>query len=326
MPVRRILGPAALAAVLWLPLAGCGLLGDSDGRPPAPPAGLTAQASSSTSAHVMWNRSTDNVEVTGYEVYQGSEKVKDVPGDRHMTDVDGLEPSAEYTFTVRAKDAAGNVSRPSRKAPVTMLSADSEDDEPPSRPSGLRGKAEGARAATLSWKKSDDNLGVASYDVFQGDSKIHSVAGDETTALLTGLRPGTDYVFTVKARDTADNVSPASNAVDVTTASGPGGGANTAPGDFTAATSSTEGGFDLDLAWTPPNTGGEVAEYQIYLDGEFATTLAWGDSAPAKEATYSFFVSDREGSTHRVKIRAKLPDGTWGRFSAERTVTTGADS
>jgi hypothetical protein len=30
------------------------------------------------------------------------------------------------------------------------------------------------------------------------------------------------------------------------------------------------------------------------------------------------------GATHRVRIRAMLPDGTWGGFSAERTVTTGA--
>ncbi|MDK1471940.1 fibronectin type III domain-containing protein [Streptomyces sp. 549] len=322
--MRRIPGPLALAAAVCLPLTGCGLLGDSDGRPPTPPAGLTVQASSSTSAHVMWNKSTDDVGVTGYEVYRDEEKVEEVPGDRYMVDVAGLEPSAEYTFTVRAKDAAGNLSRPSRKVPVTMLSADTDDEEPPTAPTGLTGRAEGARAATLTWKKSEDNLGVASYDIHQGDTRIHSVPGDETSTLVTGLRPGTDYVFTVRARDTADNASPASNAVELTTATGPGGGASTAPADFTATSSRTEGGWDLELTWTPPRTGGEVAEYEIHLDGEFATTLSWGDRAPDREAAHSFFISDREGTTHRVKLRARLPDGTWGRFSAERTVTTGA--
>ncbi|NNN36636.1 hydrolase, partial [Streptomyces sp. S3(2020)] len=37
-----------------------------------------------------------------------------------------------------------------------------------------------------------------------------------------------------------------------------------------------------------------------------------------------FYVGRDAGVTHRVRIRAKLPDGTWGGFSAQRTVTTGA--
>ncbi|WP_338899872.1 hypothetical protein WBG99_33085 [Streptomyces sp. TG1A-60] len=39
-------------------------------------------------------------------------------------------------------------------------------------------------------------------------------------------------------------------------------------------------------------------------------------------ATCSFHVGRETGTAYRVRIRAKLPDGTWGGFSAEQTVTT----
>ncbi|MFI7294755.1 hypothetical protein [Streptomyces sp. NPDC050121] len=39
--------------------------------------------------------------------------------------------------------------------------------------------------------------------------------------------------------------------------------------------------------------------------------------------TYSFYAGREAGIGHRVRLRARLPDGTWGAFSTERTVTTG---
>ena len=80
-----------------------------------------------------------------------------------------------------------------------------------------------------------------------------------------------------------------------------------------------------DLSWLAPKTGADVPEYQIYLDGTFATTLVWGARAPEGRATYSVYVSKRAGETYRVKLRARLPDGEWGAFSPERTFVTGAD-
>jgi hypothetical protein len=49
----------------------------------------------------------------------------------------------------------------------------------------------------------------------------------------------------------------------------------------------------------------------------------YGGDAPRDRAEYSFYAGREAGVTHRVRVRAKLPDGTWGGFSAERTVTTG---
>ncbi|WP_030559083.1 fibronectin type III domain-containing protein [Streptomyces aureocirculatus] len=318
-------------ACLLVTAAVCGLSscawGGGDGkstRTPSAPRGLTVQAGSATSVHVMWNSTTDGSDIDGYEIYRGADKVKDVPADQHMVDITGLKPSATYTFSVRARDADGNVSPDSRKLKVSTPAATAADREAPSRPGTLRGAAEGSHAATLAWARSKDDRGVASYEIYQGGSKIHSVGGGTTDTLITGLRPGTAYTFTVKARDAADNFSAASPTLRVTTAAGKDSGRATAPADFRARThrSDDDKAYYIDLTWKPPRTGGAVTEYQIHLDGRSATSLVFGGEAPTDKAKHSFYVGREAGETHRVKLRAKLPDGTWGSYSPERTVTT----
>lgn len=325
--VRRTPHLCALLAATATALTACAWSGgDQDAKdvqPPAAPRGVTVQAGSATTAHVMWNQATDDTEVTGYDVYRGRTRVERVPSGKHMVDVVGLKPSTAYTFTVRARDAEGNVGPASKKLTVTTPAAASEDREPPSRPGSPRGATEGSRAVTLSWGASKDDRGVVSYEIYQGTSKIHSVRGSDRETLVTGLRPGTEYRFTVKALDAANNASPASRAVRLTTAAGRDDGRGTAPTGFRAKTRQDDGAYYIDLAWTPPRTGGAVAEYQIHLDGRTATSLVFGGTAPQKKATHSFYVGKKPGDTHRVKLRAKLPDGTWGGYSAERTVTTG---
>lgn len=312
----------ALFTAGLLLLTACGA-GGPEAAPPEPPAGLTVHASSSTAVHVMWNRVDEEAEIAGYEVYRQGEKVEEVEGGRYMVDVTGLEPETEYTFAVKARGKDGSLSRGSRAASVTTLDAASEDAEAPTRPTGLRGEAAGARAARLTWQAAGDNHEVTSYDVYQGDARVHSVGGGETSTLVTGLRPGTDYAFTVKARDGADNSSEASGTVHLTTSDGASDDAATAPADFAVRSEKGDRGHYLELSWTPPDTGGTVPEYQIHLDGEFATTLAWGADAPEGKAEYRFFVTEETGTRYRVKLRARLPDGTWGSFSTERSVTTG---
>ncbi|MEV8316567.1 fibronectin type III domain-containing protein [Streptomyces sp. NPDC059900] len=324
--MRRTPHLSALLALTACTLTACSWGGGQDAKdvqPPTAPRGLTVQAGSATTAHVMWNQATDDTGVTGYDVYRGATRVERVPGSKHMVDVVGLKPATDYTFTVRARDAEGNVGPAGKKLTVTTPAAAAADHEPPSRPGSPRGAVEGSRAVRLSWNASKDAKGVASYEIYQGTSKIHSVDGGERETLVTGLRPGTAYRFTVKALDAADNASPASRVVRLTTAPGRDDGRATAPADFRAKTRKADGAYYIDLAWTPPRTGGAVAEYQIHLDGKNATSLVFGGTAPRDKARHSFYVGKEPGDTHRVKLRAKLPDGTWGGWSAERQVTTG---
>lgn len=294
-----------------------------EGLPPAP-MGVTAAAGSATTVHVMWNAVSGDVKVTGYEVYRGATRVERVPGDEHMLDVTRLTPSTAYVFTVRALNADGNPGPPSEPVRATTPVEVAADRTPPTRPGRPHGRAVASRAAQLDWSASTDARGVVSYDIYQGGSKIHSVGGGQTATVVTGLRPGTAYTFTVRARDAADNLSPASAAVRLTTAPGADDGHGTAPTEFRASSHRADGAYYLDLSWLPPRTDGVITEYRIDLDGRQATSLVWGGTPPSGRATYSFYVGRDTGVAYRVRIRAKLPDGTWGGFSAERTVTTGS--
>ncbi|MCX4820268.1 fibronectin type III domain-containing protein [Streptomyces sp. NBC_01142] len=293
---------------------------EKDTTSPSTPSGVTAQAGSATSVHLMWEHAIDDKAVAGYEVFQKGARVKRLPATQQMVDIDRLSPKTVYSFTVRARDAAGNLSKPSAAIAVTTPAPTPQDKKAPTRPAKLRGKADGGRAATLTWEKAADNIRVSSYDIYQEDSRIHSVLGAETTARLTGLRPGTIYTFTVRARDAAENSSPDSNAVDLTTAPAPGDEVpSTAPTDLKAIARNR----NVDLTWTPPGTGGPVKEHQLFLNGKLATTIVWGAAPPAGTATYTFAVTDKPGTRYSVKLRARLPDGKWGDFSAQRTVVIG---
>ncbi|MFE4061234.1 fibronectin type III domain-containing protein [Streptomyces sp. NPDC059096] len=313
-----------LVSAVLLATSACGT-NDKRTTAPSAPSGVTVQAGSATSAHVMWQPAPAEDGVRGYDVYRSGKKVKDVPGDTNMTDVDGLDPSSRYTFTVRAEGADGTVSPHSATVSVATPATVAEDTDPPAAPTGVRGRSDGARAARITWDRAPDGQGIVSYDIHQGGSRIHSVGADATSAHVTRLRPGTPYRFTVVARDAADNTSPASRTVELTTPHGPADDPDTAPADLRATARLDDGAYYVDLSWLPPRTGAEVPAYEIHLNGKFATTLVWGAEAPQERATYSVYVSRTPGESFRVKLRAKLPDGTWGAFSAERTVTTAPD-
>ncbi|RPF30939.1 fibronectin type III domain-containing protein [Streptomyces sp. TLI_185] len=314
----------ALCAALAL-AASCGGsgAGEDDGGLPAAPTGVTAAAGSSTSVHVMWNAVRAAPRVSLYEVYRGTTKVDEVPGSRHMVDVTRLRPSTSYVFTVRARNSEGRLGPPGRPVRAATPATVAADDMAPTRPGKVRGRALGSRAVELSWSASRDDRAVVSYDVYQGTAKIHSVGGAQTATVVTGLRPGARYAFTVRARDAADNLSPPGTPVRLTTP-GSDDGHSTAPTAFRATSHRAGGAYYLDLRWIPPRTDGVVTEYQVRLDGSAATSLVYGGDAPRDRASYSFYVGRDPGVRLRVRIRARLPDGTWGGFSVERTVTTGA--
>ncbi|MEU6809823.1 carbohydrate binding domain-containing protein [Streptomyces sp. NPDC046831] len=91
--------------------------GGSDTQAPTAPTGLTSTGRTSSSVSLKWNASTDNVGVSAYDVYSGGNRVLSVSGT--TATVGGLSPSTGYTFTVKARDAAGNASAASNAVTVT---------------------------------------------------------------------------------------------------------------------------------------------------------------------------------------------------------------
>ncbi|MET9624443.1 glycoside hydrolase family 18 chitinase [Streptomyces sp. NPDC006464] len=72
----------------------------------------------------------------------------------------------------------------------------------------------------LTWTAATDDKGVKNYDVKRDGTTIATVTG--LTYTNTGLTAGTDYSYTVVARDTVDQTGPASGAVPVRTTGGGG--------------------------------------------------------------------------------------------------------
>lgn len=91
--------------------------GGGDTQAPTAPSGLASTGKTSSSVSLKWNASTDNVGVTAYDIYSGSAKVLSVSGT--SATVSGLSAATAYTFTVKARDAAGNTSGASNSVSVT---------------------------------------------------------------------------------------------------------------------------------------------------------------------------------------------------------------
>ena len=80
----------------------------ADTQSPSTPSNVQVSSVTETTATVSWSASTDNVAVTGYEIFQGSSSLGTVTGT--SANLTGLNAGTSYTISVRAKDAAGNSS------------------------------------------------------------------------------------------------------------------------------------------------------------------------------------------------------------------------
>ncbi|TLX70658.1 DNRLRE domain-containing protein [Labilibacter sediminis] len=78
-----------------------------DTEAPTAPSNLSATPSI-TSVQLDWSASSDNIGVTGYNVYNGTSLITNVSSTSY--NVTGLTESTAYTFNVSAVDAAGNES------------------------------------------------------------------------------------------------------------------------------------------------------------------------------------------------------------------------
>lgn len=207
----------------------------TDATPPSPPADLAATVETLTAtsgaATLTWTASSDNIGVTGYEVYRDGSLIARVtsPTYRDAT----LIPGSTYTYFVIALDGAGNRSGQSNTVsakanPVNLgvtasghLSSDLMellDLVAPSAPTGLNASTSALTATTssvsLSWNPATDNKGISGYEVYRNGTKIATVTATiHTDAPVTS---GQTYSYHVVAIDTAGNKSAASASVSVT--------------------------------------------------------------------------------------------------------------
>jgi len=89
------------------------------------------------------------------------------------------------------------------------------DTTAPSVPVNMKVVGKTSTQVSLQWDASTDETGVSGYELYKGTELAATVTS--TVYTVEGLQPGTNYHFTVKAKDSAGNVSAASEPVEVTT-------------------------------------------------------------------------------------------------------------
>nr|WP_246628301.1 carbohydrate binding domain-containing protein [Paenibacillus oenotherae] len=168
---------------------------------PSVPANVNAAALSSSSIQVTWTASTDNIAVTGYEVFRNGTLAGTSTG-TSFTD-NGLAPNTAYSYTVKAYDAAGN--RSPLSTPPASATTPPVDTQAPGAPSNVAATAVSSSAINLTWTAATDNVAVTGYEIYRNGV----LAGQSTTTSYadTGLLSGTAYSYTLKAFDAAGNRS-----------------------------------------------------------------------------------------------------------------------
>jgi fibronectin type 3 domain-containing protein len=167
----------------------------ADTTRPATPTGLAGVVSGST-VKLSWTAPADNVAVTSYRVYRGTSLL----GSSTTPAYTDTAPLASGTYTVRALDAAGNVSDASSSATVSL-----KDTVAPTAPGSLKAVA-GSKRITLTWTAASDNVGVTKYYLYRGNAK-YVLLGPVLTYTDTAVTTGTTYTYKVYAIDAAGNWS-----------------------------------------------------------------------------------------------------------------------
>ncbi|MGO4791603.1 PQQ-dependent sugar dehydrogenase [Paenibacillus sp. 2KB_20] len=169
----------------------------------------------------------------------------------------------------------------------------SGDVYPPTEPTHLQSTSVTDTTASISWTASLDDVGVKDYDVYKDDVLAQANVTD-TSYTFTGLTPNTTYNFTVRARDTAGNISNASSPLTVKTTNQTDTQAPTAP---TELESSSKTSSSVHLTWTASTDDVGVYEYDIYRNGSLAgstSATSFKVTGLTANTTYSFTVKARD--------------------------------
>ena len=180
---------------------GCGAQSSAtfDTAPPAPGA-VTISNIGGTTATASWGAATDSVGISGYEYsLNGGASWTNVGNPNPPTaSLAGLTPATQYTFSVRAYDAAGT------RGAASSATFTTPDTIPPSAPGTPTYVNITTASATAQWSAASDNVGVTGYEYSLNEGAWQNI-GAVTSFNLTGLAFGTQYTFSVRAYDAAGN-------------------------------------------------------------------------------------------------------------------------
>lgn len=190
-------------------------------------------------------------------------------GEENTYTIPLFAPIGESTLTAFAIDIEGDTGTPVSK-PFKFDPA-----APTWSPSSTFTASEiGQTSVKLSWGGDTDTVGVTGYRIYSGvGTMLRATLGSVESTTIAGLTPGTQYTFTIQARDAAGRWSgdpSCGPSVVVTTASSSGGGGSGGGGGTSDASPVAPQGLKvlstqnmIRLGWTA-NTESDLAGYNVY--------------------------------------------------------------
>ena len=172
-------------------------------------------------AVLSWNAPASNKEqVRGFRIYEKDDKISKhwseyvaVTPDtkQYSVTIDNLNPEIQYNLNIKSVGVRDN----SEKVEVSTLKGPTEN-EPPSAPTHLEGKAVSPFQIDLTWKASAGTE-PAGYQVYRNGDLVGSTK--EVFFNDIGLMPNTEYKYTIKAVNVSNVESLASDEIRLKTKS-----------------------------------------------------------------------------------------------------------
>ena len=284
-------------------------LTQTETQAPTAPTNLNSTAKTDTTIDLSWTASTDNIGVVGYEIYKDGVKLEIPIVAATNYQITGLTPSTAYKFTVKAKDAVGNISDVSNEVTATTTLDQS------------------SITAILTYNENTKEVTINGY-ISNGQGKQITIlvkAPNEDIKYIDQLISGVNGIFsrTCKINPTVigdyavkiggDGVTvPLDCKVVVTTLTQTENEAPTAPSNLinTAKTDTT-----IDLSWTASTDNIGVVGYEVYKDGvklDVPTIIA---------ANYQI-TGLTPSTTYKFTVKAKDAVGNISNASNEVTIVT----
>jgi hypothetical protein len=180
----------------------------NDQVPPTAPGALTVVSNSPTRVMLQWQPAVDDGTVAAYLVVRDGAILG--VSFAHTTYEDLMVlPSTAYTYSVMAFDDMGNLGPPT--ADLAVVTPALPGIQPSTTPTNLRAASSAGGGVSLTWAATTTDIPVHGYAVYQG--AVYVGTSSSTNFVVTGLRTGASYMFTVRAVDAAGNVSGPSNLV-----------------------------------------------------------------------------------------------------------------
>jgi parallel beta-helix repeat protein len=254
--------------------------------------------------------------VAGYLIFRDASQIDNV-SDTTFSDT-ALRSGTEYSYTVQAYDAAGNISAHSANASATTQGA--ADTEAPTVPTGLAATAVSSSQIDLTWNASTDNVGVVGYRIFRNGTLSDSTSG--TSHSDTGLSPSTTYTYSVRAYDAAGNTSGASASASATTRGAADTEAPTVPTGLAATAVSSS---QIDLTWNASTDNVGVVGYRIFRNGTLSDSTSGtshSDTGLSPSTTYTYTVQAYDAAGNISAHSASANATTQGASASCSSATT----